>query len=234
MMAEKLMAIILKEYPKPTQQRQNQLIMKNIILCASIFGVVTAVNAQNANITCGAPTTISGASDVSVVGTIVGTWASGDDWGGGNRADYFPVNGVTFAAYGSGVFGSFINQTGFDARYEYYNSPGTADSNYNYLLQTGEYNNFNDNNSGSSVLSMTWGGMTPGDTYQLEFWVNDARDGGSVDRTETLTGGTSTSGALSYGFAGGGVGQFILGTFVADGTGTETLTVDGAGGGGSA
>ena len=75
--------------------------MKTVILYASIVSVLTAVaNAQNANINWNTPLTISGTSDVSTSGTLVGTWAPGDDWGGGNRSDNFPVNGVTFAAYG--------------------------------------------------------------------------------------------------------------------------------------
>jgi hypothetical protein len=198
--------------------------MKTIVLCAVMIGAsVLVANAQNANITWGAPTTISGTSDVSTLGALVGTWAPGDDWGGTLRSDYYPVNGVTFAAYGSGPFGSFINQTGFDGRYEYFNSPGTADPNYNYLLQTAEYSN-------GEGMSLTWGGMTPGDTYQLEFWVQDGRNSTTAERSETLTGGSSTSSALAFGSGASGPGDFILGAFVADGTGTETLTITPSGG----
>ena len=145
-----------------------------------------------------------------------------------NRSDNFPVNGVTFAAYGSGSFGSFINQSGLDGRYGdpnggHFNSPGTADPNYNYLLQTAEYSN-------GEGMSLTWGGMTAGDTYQLEFWVQDGRNSTTAERSETLTGGANTSAALAYGSGANGPGQFIIGTFVADGTGTETLTVNPFGG----
>jgi hypothetical protein len=192
--------------------------MKTIILSTLMIGAsALVVSAQNANISWGAATPVSGTSDVSTLGTVVGTWAPGDDWGGSLRSDYYPVNGVTFAAYGSGVFGSFINQTGFDGRYEYFNSPGTADPNYNYLLQTAEYSN-------GEGMSLTWGGMTPGDTYQLEFWVNDGRNSVVDERSETLTGGADTSTALSY------TGTYIIGTFVADATGTETLSINPSGG----
>jgi hypothetical protein len=205
-------------------KRQLKLNMKTIVICASIVSMLTAVaNAQNANITWGAPTTISGTSDVSTLGTVVGTWAPGDD---AYNPDSLPVNGVTFNAYGSGPFNSLVSSSGIDGHYTGFHSPGTADSNYNTILQAAIYNN-------GEAMSITWGGMTAGDTYLLEFWVNDSRNGGSVDRNETLTGGASTSGALAYGFAGGGVGQFILGTFVSDGTGTETLTINPGGGGGN-
>jgi hypothetical protein len=198
--------------------------MKTIILSMSIVSVLTAVaQAQNANISWQSPTTISGTSDVSTLGTVVGTWGPGDDWGGVNRSDYYPVNGVTFAAYGSGPFASFVSSSGLDDRYEYYNSPGTLDANYNYDLQTSIY-------SYGENISLTWGGMTAGDTYQLEYWVQDGRNSTTAERSETLTGGANTSGALAFGSGSTGPGDFIIGTFVSDGTGTETLTVTPSGG----
>jgi hypothetical protein len=52
----------------------------------------------------------------------------------------------------------------------------------------------------------------------------------TAERSETLTGGANTSAALAYGSGANGPGQYILGTFVADGTGTETLTLNAFGG----
>src|SRR2546421_13128121 len=112
--------------------------MKAILLCATIAGLLTTA-ATAANITWASPTTISGTSDVSTLGTTVGTWGPGDDWGGFSRSDYYPVNGVTFAAYGSGPFGSWISTSGLDDRYGGFGNPGTADANYNYLVQTAIY-----------------------------------------------------------------------------------------------
>ncbi len=79
-------------------------------------------------------------------------------------------------------------------------------------------------------MSLTWGSMTPGDTYLLEYWVQDGRNSVTAERSETLTGGANTSLALAYGSGNTGPGQYILGTFVADGTGTETLTMNAFGG----
>ena len=72
--------------------------------------------------------------------------------------------------------------------------------------------------------------MTAGDTYLVQLWVNDARSIGGL-RTETITGGANTSANLNYGSNpdGTGPGQFIIGTFVADSTGSETLTLLGNG-----
>jgi PEP-CTERM motif len=200
--------------------------MKTIVLSALMIGAsALVVNAQNPNITWGTPTTISGTSDVSTDGAFVGSWGPGDDWGGTMRSDNYPVNGVTFAAYGSGPFGSFISQSGTDDRYGSYANPNTPDANYNYLLQTAIY-------SYGEAISLTWGGMTPGDTYQLEFWANDGRNSTTAERSETLTGGANTSAALAFGTGpnGTGPGQYILGTFVADNTGQETLTLNPSGG----
>ncbi len=144
----------------------------------SLLSVVAS--AQDPNITWGTPTYISGTSDVSVAGTLAGTWAPGDDWGGTDRSDYYPVNGVTFAAYGSGFFsGSGFTTSGINDRYNGYANPNTTDPNYNLLLQTSVY-------SYGSTISVGWTGMTPGDTYQLEFWENDGRSGVSP-RSETIT-----------------------------------------------
>ena len=198
--------------------------MKTIVLCTLMISA-SALVANAANITWQSPTTISGTSDVKTTGTLVGTWGPGDDWGGSLRSDNYPVNGVTFAAYGSGPFASFVSTSGLDNRYEYYGNPNTADANYNYLLQTAIYSN-------GEGISLTWGGMTAGDTYALEFWVNDGRNNVTAERSETLTGGANTSAALAYGTGPGGTGpgQFILGTFVADGSGQQTITLNPSGG----
>src|SRR5438309_7726929 len=57
-------------------------------VCASCIGTLMATANAQPNVTWQAPVTISGASDVSTSGALYGTWAPGDDWGGGNRADY--------------------------------------------------------------------------------------------------------------------------------------------------
>ena len=198
--------------------------IKTVIVCTLAVAVFNAA-AHASDIAWQAPTTISGTSDVSLDGIVAGTWGPGDDWGGANRSDNYPVNGVTFNAYGSGPFGSWVSTSGLDDRYCSFPNPNTGDTNYNYLLQTAVY-------SYGSSISLTWGGLTPGNTYELEFWVNDGRNSITAERSETLTGGANTSAALAYGTgpSGTGPGQFIIGAFVADGTGTQTLTLNAFGG----
>ncbi|MGH7975785.1 MAG: PEP-CTERM sorting domain-containing protein, partial [Limisphaerales bacterium] len=121
-------------------------------------------------------------------------------------------------AYGSGPFNSLVSISGNDNHYTSFGNPGTADANYNTILQAALYSN-------GEPMAFTWGGMTSGDTYLLEFWVNDGRNIGEA-RSETLTGGANTSAALSFGSDGSGPGQYIIGEFVADSTGTETVTLN--------
>ena len=79
-------------------------------------------------------------------------------------------------------------------------------------------------NEGSTPATFSWSGMTPGHEYLVEFWVNDRRNIGE-SRSETVTGGTNTSAALSFGSDGTGPGQYIIGTFIADSSGAQTLTL---------
>src|SRR5208337_1207915 len=106
-----------------------------------------------------------------------------------------------------------------DNGYSGFGSPNTPDSNYNTLLQYGRFSN-----EGDTQANFSWEGMIPGHTYLIEFWVNDGRNIGQ-SRSETITGGTSTSAPLNYGSDGSGPGQYIIGTFVADDTGGEALTL---------
>jgi hypothetical protein len=162
------------------------------------------------NVTWQTPATISGPSDVSTLGTYFGSWAPQD--GGANA---LPVNGVTFQGFSD--LPSFRSGPTLDAGYDSFGSPNTSDSNYNSLLKYGRYAN-----QQGATATISWGGMTPGNTYQVQFWVNDGRSIGQ-SRSETITGGSNTSAALSFGSDGSSPGQFIIGTFVANSSGGQTL-----------
>jgi hypothetical protein len=195
--------------------------MKTTLICATIVGMlIAAANAQNANITWQTPTAISGASDVSLVGTLYGTWAPGDNYYGDqttNAANY-TVNGVDFLTYGTAGVNFNISGAGINMdRYNGFANPGTTDTNYNNLLTVAEFNW----NAGSSSMIISWTNMTPGNTYLVEAWLNDGR--GSQPGSSTFTGGANTSGSV---FIGNGVpGQYIIGTFVADSSGAENVTM---------
>ena len=186
--------------------------MKTIITCTAIVGLF-AVAATAANITWQTPEQITGASDVSTLGLYFGSWAPQD-----GSANTMPVNGVTFQGFSD--LPSLTPGPNFDNGYNGFNSPGTSDANYNALLQYARFSNEN------TPDSFSWAGLTVGDSYLVQFWVQDGRTGGEGTRTETLTGGANTSAALNYGSdsTAGFPGDFIIGTFVAD-SATESLTL---------
>src|SRR4029077_3707260 len=87
---------VLPQARKATMQSKT---IKAVIVCASSAGIFIATANAQPNITWQTPVTISGVTNVSTLGALYGTWAPGNDYGGVFRADYYPVNGVTFAAY---------------------------------------------------------------------------------------------------------------------------------------
>ena len=156
------------------------------------------------------PVTISGASDVSTSGAYFGSWAPQN-----GSASSFPVNGVTFQGFSDLPY--FTSGPTFDNGYNGFGSPNTSDTNYNALLQYARFSN-----EGTTPATVSWSGMTPGHQYLVELWVNDGRNIGE-SRSETITGGTNTSASLSYGSDGSGPGQYVIGTFVANSSGGQTL-----------
>jgi hypothetical protein len=158
-----------------------------------------------ANISWLTPANISGAADVSTLGTYFGSWAP-------DSPSSLNVNGVTFQN-NSDLPG--FSTTGFNASYTSFPNPGTANNNYNTLLESGAYE------YPGPACTINWGGMKPGDTYLVEFWVN----GNTTGRTETLTGGTNTSAVMND-----DPGTYILGTLLADSSGDQTITINGEAG----
>jgi hypothetical protein len=186
--------------------------IKSVIVCSACAGIIIATANAQPNVTWQSPITISGTSDVSTLGTYFGSWAPHD--GGANN---YPVNGVTFQGFSD--LPGFTPGATLDNGYNGFGSPNTSDNNYNTLLQFASFSN-----EGSTPATFSWSGMTPGHEYLVEFWVNDGRNIGE-SRSETVTGGTNTSAALSFGSDGTGPGQYIIGTFIADSSGAQTLTL---------
>lgn len=184
--------------------------MKTALLCVAVTGALAA-GASAADVTWQTPTTISGPSDVYNLGVGKGTWAP-------YNFDAFtgiPVNGVSFNAFTD--IANFDNSgIGFADGGAYFNAT-TSDANYNLVIRSGGY-------GGSNPGTLSLSGLTAGDTYLVQFWVNDGRNIGQT-RWETFTGGANTSSGVYYGSDGSGLGQYVIGTFVADGSGNQSFTV---------
>jgi hypothetical protein len=178
--------------------------MKRLILCSTLFSIVTYITCA-ADIDWQSPSVVFGASDVSTLGLYFGSWAP---W----KSSNYTVNGVTFQNYTDLPDFSKMN---LENGYTGFNNPNTADASYNTLLQGAAYASH-----AGDIPTITWGGMIPGNTYQIQLWANDGRSG--FNRTQTVTGGANTSATMYLNQA-----SYIIGTFVADSTGYETLDLTG-------
>jgi hypothetical protein len=179
--------------------------MKKLILCVPIAGLATLTHA--ANINWQSVQNVSGPSDVSTAGTLVGTWAPYLQQNSGSLT----VNGVTFVG---NDLTAFSTPSWFSGQYTGFGSPNTSDASYNSLLSGAQYGN---NGAGTYF---GFGGLTIGDTYQVEIWAEDTRSIGNR-RWENFYADdvgypADGSGAVSYPADGtSSVGQYVIGTFTA-------------------
>jgi len=184
-------------------------IVKKVILIFAL-ACLAATASRAVDITWQVSGSISGTTDVTTQGTYFGSWAP---YNAGAPA--FPVNGISFQGFSDLPN---LQSNNFVDGGAYFNQPNTPDSNYNNLLQYGAYGN------NSTVCSFGWDQMIPGDTYLVEIWVNDVRNLGGM-RWENFSGGSDFSPNVYFPSDGTGSGQFIIGTFVADATGSETVFI---------
>jgi hypothetical protein len=105
------------------------------------------------------------------------------------------------------VVGNYPSQGSGEDDYSGGSAPSTADSNYNTLLSR-----FIFGYNASDSFTVTFNGLTQGDTYQIQVLVEQENSG--VDTNGT----TIVAGPTLYGNAGSGLGQYALGTFTADAT----------------
>ncbi len=199
---------------------------RKIMCVAMVVLALSAVStAQAGLITWGTAQNITGDSDVSLQGTL------DHAYGGASAAT---VNGVSFtnsfvlsgwapgtnlATAGSDTFhfndnSANINKSG--AHYGSASSPfASLSSSYQTLLRYGVYGDY------AATTTYTLGGLTDGQPYLVQLWVNDSR-GLAVGRTQILDGTTTM--AYNAGAAEGSTGQYVTGTFTAAGT-SQSFTI---------
>jgi hypothetical protein len=182
-----------------------------VIALAAAMALSTALHA--ADITWGGPTNISGDSDVSTAGSVV------------EAVDFkttTKVNNVTFTAvsvsgvnFVSGDF-TFTAPMPFSANNNASSATGAFSlltTSYKDLLGT-----YISGFGGSFNVTMT--GLTLGDEYQFQWFRDDSV--GASDFNTKATAGNSVSLEGDATSMVGGLGQYAIGTFVADGT-TESV-----------
>ena len=196
-----------------------------VCLALAAGSYLSAATGFGASITWGAPTTVSGDADVYTNGA--GLYA----YTGGTTAA--TVNGVSFTAGNSGSTWGSVSLSGFgtDNQTAFGSGSGspwsTLSAAYKTALAGGAY-------GGVSAGTVTLNGLTSGHPYSVQIWANDNRGGGEATRSETAgsTGGNTVTLAYEANQAagGGGVGQYVIGTFVANSTSQSfTLTPSASG-----
>lgn len=191
---------------------------RRLLLLAGVLAIATAASSQAATIMWGAPTTISANSDVSVNGTLVRALNVGNA-----NAVSTTVNGVLFEAWAiPNGSASPVTLGNFTLAMATGNMGSAAPSSgaLPFSALSSEYRALVGDEAGAldinSPLTLTMGGLTANETYEFQWWVN-ASSGGFTQATSG-TAGNSVLLDWNNTNAAGGVGQYAIGTFVADGT----------------
>ncbi len=186
-----------------------------MLAASAAAGLAAGQPAAAQFVTFGSAQTISAASDVSTSGTLVNAYTFG--------SSAVTVNGVAFAATPSNTGGGHLTISGADSEYGGFGyGNNVTDSRYQSLLTNGLYKN----NSGTNTsIGFTQSSLTPGERYQVQYFVNDSRSNG-VPRNETVSSAGGNTTTLSYNTTPNNDGQFTNGTFTAAGN-TITITAVG-------
>jgi hypothetical protein len=206
-----------------------------------VFGALyltAPVFAQNATVNWGlGPQTISSDSDVSTLGTLVDAFALGN-----SGISSTTVNGVTFVPFVFPDF-SFSNpNTVTSGNYNFtedegggllvnYSGLGTGAG--AYLALTPAYQTLLGNGGGSTApttLALTISGLTVGQTYLFQWWDNNSSQSSSFNGYELNTVGSAGDSVTLSGNPSdttGDVGQFAIGTFIANDV-TQVINFDGS------
>ncbi len=184
------------------------------ILTAAL-AIATATTSQAAVINWSAPQAITADSDVSTAGTLIGAFKLE----GSNTT----VNTVTFQSLSVLVGSTSVTSGNFTLTTPGFNTvttggggPGGLSSAYTLLLR--------DVATSASPLVLSIGGLIAGQTYQFEWWCDFSDFNANVGHpiTTATAGNTVTLDSNTTSML-GGRGQFATGTFVADGTLTQSI-----------
>jgi hypothetical protein len=173
----------------------------------------SAATTQAANITWGAPTAISGDTNVSTNGTLVSAFNIG-----GPGVASTTVNGTLFTAMPlSGTSVTIGNFTFSSA------TALTEDNNVGsivapFILLSAQYQALLSSvGGGPTAVTLTMSGLVLSATYEFQWWSNTSANPGPFITTATAGGVVTLSSNTGGGLGGvGGVGQYAIGSFTAD------------------
>ncbi|WP_372796048.1 beta strand repeat-containing protein [Pontiella sp.] len=186
------------------------------------LGTLQAVDVDGTNFTVSVADTsvkwasaqgISGDADVSTDGTLEYAYNCG-------TSSDVTLNGVLFSGTGSSTadFGGNVSLTSFTGTTTGYGTvfepPFNAlSAGYQTFLESAITN-------GAAISSVTLNNLTVGKRYQVQVWVNDSSTSNTNAQDVILSAGTADATTLDCANPDGegGVGEYALGTFVADAT----------------
>jgi hypothetical protein len=171
--------------------------------------MLAAARVQAASITWGSPTGISGDTDVDTTGTLVGAFHVGSNLATNINGVHFAPVVLAGSSTTSGNF-SFTTATTFT-------NGGSITGAAPYGTLSGGYQTLLDSFGGvvsPATFTLTMSGLTVGQTYEFQWWddVSDQIGGFS----HIATAGNSVTLLSNTTNTVGGLGQFAIGTFVAD------------------
>ena len=184
------------------------------------IGLVLALSlSASGRIAWGYAKTIAGDTDVAIGGSLLYAYDLN------NVAQ--TVNTVSFSAGNSGtsldsgkvtISPALTRYSGFGSASAPYASLSTA---YNEILNGGVY-------GGASACTITLNTLTAGHSYLVQIWVDDSRGCCGPNRTETVAspGGNTVTFSYDLPSGEGGVGQYVIGSFVANGP-SQAFTLTG-------
>lgn len=180
-----------------------------VVLTGTSILMTSAAVARAESIAWDDAVTISGDTDVSTNGMFKCAYA----WSKLDRA----VNGVSFSgstsAAGAGTDVVFSPSLGRSSNaYTKSGNPwNTLSAGYREILQGASY---------GTTFTVTLGNLIVGKEYAVQLWYHDARGQYGSNQTEKLTtpGGNTVILDKNSTESDGGVGQYVIGTFVADAT----------------
>jgi hypothetical protein len=194
-------------------------------VAAGLAIVAVSPRGEAGTITWGSAQAISGDTDVVATGSTIYAY----NFGEGGLVGSTTVNGVTFAPFGipapgppsylapqTVTVGNVTLTESPDDLYAYqgfgqatapYSNLSTA---YKTLLDSAAYA------SGAGTITVTLGGLTPGEQYVVQWWASDSSL--TYGSLITATGGNTVTLDSNTTNAYGGVGQYAIGTFTAAGT----------------
>ena len=192
--------------------------LRHSFLAGAFLGLTTMAS-HAAVVTWGAPTGITGDSDVSTTGTLVGAFNIG-----GPGVANTTVNGTTFT--GLALTGNNVTSGNFNlaiaTAFQNSNSFGSGSAPFSSLSAPYQALLSSAGGDGNTPFTLTMSGLVTGQTYQFEWWSNNSSV--ALSTSTTATAGNTVSVLQNTTATFGGVGQFVIGAFIADATTQQVIT----------